>query len=265
MFGEKIYIRMAIFDEIRLYGLLQVFWQKIGIFTKNLSIFLPPPWALYGLSTTWLKVLIPELKHKNFGAIFLNGLEASGHQTHKTLNFGHFLGIFLQFEPIFFVGPLFRGRQKPLCRWSDDWRSHSWQWFQNSTRGFKISWKYPSRGHFSKIWNLRSAITPEPLGQISPTCACILLWSTCLCPEKSKNFCSMSLEIFDLKRKNDVFQNFEIFERLYLGFYWADFDEIWTGAPFWAKLISTRIWWRCRKNFWRFCGFSENFAKILSK
>ena len=65
--GGKMYIWMVIFDGIRLYGLLTVFWQK---FTKILPIYLLLPWALYGLSTTWLKVLIPELKYKNFGAIF---------------------------------------------------------------------------------------------------------------------------------------------------------------------------------------------------
>ena len=81
MFGEKIYIRMVIFDEIRLYGLKQFFWQKLGIFTKILPIYLPLPWALYGLSTTWLKVLIAELKHKSFGTILLSGMEVTGRQT----------------------------------------------------------------------------------------------------------------------------------------------------------------------------------------
>ena len=142
--GGKMYIWMVIFDGIRLYGLLTVFWQK---FTKILPIYLLLPWALYGLSTTWLKILIPELKYKDYGAIFW---KLWGDKL-KNPDFWAFFGHFFAFWAHVFVVPLIRVRQKSLSRWSDDWRSHSWQWFQNSTRGFKISWKYPFVGHFSKI------------------------------------------------------------------------------------------------------------------
>ena len=73
------------------------------------------------------------------------------------------------------------------------------------------------------------------------------------------------IEIFSLKWKIELFQKFWNFDRLYLSFYWADFDEIWTGAPSWAKFSSPRIWWRSRDAWGSFGGFSENFAKILSK